>query len=161
MRPYIFEVYDSEPLSAGALEIVHSYNWQTSTSKGSLSNATMPYHIDGLVQERRNSSALAMELRLSYTTPLIFSRYTMCLSDHYRTSSKLHDNTYRGSVNQYASIHYTSVKRSGTSVVAHEHINAGIEWPPFCRWHFYIQFLVWKLLKLFSFLFKFPWNSFP
>ena len=29
------------------------------------------YHIDGLVQERRNSSALAMELRLSCTNPSI------------------------------------------------------------------------------------------
>ena len=29
------------------------------------------FHIDGLVQKRRNSSALAMELRLSYTNPLI------------------------------------------------------------------------------------------
>ena len=28
-------------------------------------------HIDGLVQERRNSSALLMELRLSYTNPSI------------------------------------------------------------------------------------------
>ena len=28
-------------------------------------------HIDGLVQERRNSSALAMELCLSYTKPSI------------------------------------------------------------------------------------------
>ena len=28
-------------------------------------------YIDGLVQERRNSIALAMELRLSYTNPLI------------------------------------------------------------------------------------------
>ena len=33
-------------------------------------------HIDGLVQERRNSSALAMELRLSCTNPLI-SRFTV------------------------------------------------------------------------------------
>ena len=31
------------------------------------------YHIDGLVQERRNSSALAMELSLSCTMPLIYS----------------------------------------------------------------------------------------
>ena len=30
-------------------------------------------HINGLVQERRNSSALAMELRLSYTNPSIYS----------------------------------------------------------------------------------------
>ena len=30
-------------------------------------------YIDGLVQERRNSSALAMELRLSYTNPSTWS----------------------------------------------------------------------------------------
>ena len=29
------------------------------------------HYVDGLVQERRNSSALAMELRLSCTIPLI------------------------------------------------------------------------------------------
>ena len=29
------------------------------------------HHFDGLVQERRNSSALALELRLSCTNPLI------------------------------------------------------------------------------------------
>ena len=32
-------------------------------------------HIDGLVQERRKSSALAMELRLSCINPLISSSY--------------------------------------------------------------------------------------
>ena len=31
------------------------------------------YHWDGLVQERRNSIAIALELRLSYTNPLIIS----------------------------------------------------------------------------------------
>ena len=31
------------------------------------------HHFDGLVQERRNSSALAMELRLSCTDPLIYT----------------------------------------------------------------------------------------
>ena len=31
----------------------------------------MQTHIDGLVQERRNSSALAMELRLSCTNPAL------------------------------------------------------------------------------------------
>ena len=31
------------------------------------------FDIDGLVHERHNSSTLAMELRLSYTKPLIFS----------------------------------------------------------------------------------------
>ena len=33
--------------------------------------AVFQAHIDGLVQERRNSSALAMELRLSCTNPSI------------------------------------------------------------------------------------------
>ena len=33
----------------------------------------MQTHIDGLVQERRNSSALALELRLSCTNPFIFA----------------------------------------------------------------------------------------
>ena len=32
------------------------------------------YDIDGLVQERRNSSALAMELRLSCTKPSIYQK---------------------------------------------------------------------------------------
>ena len=32
------------------------------------------YDIDGLVQERRNSSALAMELRLSCTNPSKYSQ---------------------------------------------------------------------------------------
>ena len=31
-------------------------------------------YIDGLVQERRNLSALAMELRLSFTNPSIYVR---------------------------------------------------------------------------------------
>ena len=34
-------------------------------------------HIDGLVQERRNSSALAMELRLSCTNPSIYKHLIM------------------------------------------------------------------------------------
>ena len=33
-------------------------------------STTVSCHIDGLVQERRNSSALAMELRLSWTNPI-------------------------------------------------------------------------------------------
>ena len=32
------------------------------------------HHVDGLVQERRNSSALAIELRLSCTKPI----YVLC-----------------------------------------------------------------------------------
>ena len=38
-------------------------------------------HIDGLVQERRNSSALAMELRLSSINPSISSRIARLLHD--------------------------------------------------------------------------------
>ena len=34
-----------------------------------------PWHIDGFMQERRNSSALAMELRLPFTKPLIYSKF--------------------------------------------------------------------------------------
>ena len=34
------------------------------------------HHIDGLVQEKRNSSVLAMELSLSCTDPLIWSNAT-------------------------------------------------------------------------------------
>ena len=32
------------------------------------------YHFNGLVQGRRNSSALAMDLRFSYSNPSIFSQ---------------------------------------------------------------------------------------
>ena len=35
-------------------------------------------HIDGLVQERRNSSALAMELRLSCSNPSICQQSSLC-----------------------------------------------------------------------------------
>ena len=37
------------------------------------SNDESLQHIDGLVQEKRNSKALAMELRLSCTNPSIYS----------------------------------------------------------------------------------------
>ena len=42
-------------------------------------NASMTKHIDGLVQERRNSSANALELRLSCTNPSILS-HLLCVS---------------------------------------------------------------------------------
>ena len=38
-------------------------------------------YIDGLVQERRNSSALAMELRLSWTKPSIYKRFVCPTTD--------------------------------------------------------------------------------
>ena len=43
------------------------------TSAGKVPTKSRSYiHIDGLMQERRNSSALAMELRLSCTNPSIW-----------------------------------------------------------------------------------------
>ena len=33
------------------------------------------YHVDGLVQEKRNSSALAMGLYLSYTNPSKYAQF--------------------------------------------------------------------------------------
>ena len=44
----------------GSLYWIHPDDWQDGCRSS---------HIDGLVQERRNSSALAMELRLSCTNP--------------------------------------------------------------------------------------------
>ena len=43
------------------------------------------HHSKGLVQERRNSSALAMEIRLSYTNPSMYTQcffFLCCLSFH-------------------------------------------------------------------------------
>ena len=57
-------------------------------SKEYYSTQLISQHIDGLVQERRNSSALAMELRLSCTKPSISSKreqncYCDMISEHY------------------------------------------------------------------------------
>ena len=41
-------------------------------------------HIDGLVQERRNSSALAMELRLACTNPSIYC-FAICYALQFYT----------------------------------------------------------------------------
>ena len=46
-------------------------------------------HIVGLVQKRRNSSALAMELRLSCTNPSIESPSDKCLMNHESFSATL------------------------------------------------------------------------
>ena len=40
-------------------------------------------HLDGLVQERRNSSALAMELRLSCINPSICAHFSKTLAEHW------------------------------------------------------------------------------
>ena len=42
-----------------------------------------PYHTDGLVQERRNSSALAMELRPPCINPSIYTYGTQACFHHY------------------------------------------------------------------------------
>ena len=44
---------------------------------GEADRLLMEYDIDGLVQKRRNSSALAMELRLSSTNPSIWLAIAM------------------------------------------------------------------------------------
>ena len=49
-------------------------------------------HIDGSAQERRNSSALAMELHLSCTNPLIYNSETMTNTRH-RSDLKLTKDT--------------------------------------------------------------------
>ena len=51
------------------------------------------YHIDGLVQERHNSSALAVELCLSCTNPLIWASWSLnspvtCLFNNFKPSTK-------------------------------------------------------------------------
>ena len=52
----------------------HLYHENTYTWKDKISFETKPrFHIDGLVQERSNSSPLAMELRLSCNNPSILS----------------------------------------------------------------------------------------
>ena len=70
-------------------------------------------HNDGLVQERRNSSALAMELRLSCTNPLIymtFNSWCCAISEKNRTTVPISDG-----------------KPSGTSIHG--------KWLRFCRRH--------------------------
>ena len=52
-------------------------SWAASRLVGSyMQSRIVSWHIDGLVQERRNPSALAMELRLSCTNPSI--RWVLC-----------------------------------------------------------------------------------
>ena len=57
-------------------------------------------HIDGLVQERRNSSASAMELRLSCTNPLICENRT---TPSWGLQMFLHQINARGPYHQYGS----------------------------------------------------------
>ena len=48
-----------------------SYSNNGEIYKPNIASLLVVFHMDGLVQERRNSSALAMELRLSCTNPSI------------------------------------------------------------------------------------------
>ena len=61
MECHVLEMKDSEPCA----EFFSCSVFRASTVD------ILEFHVDGLVQERRNSSALAMELRLSCTNPLI------------------------------------------------------------------------------------------
>ena len=55
-----------------SLAAVEGYEWPTA-NKMTLEIISIITTKDGLVQERRNSSALAMELRLSCTNPSIYN----------------------------------------------------------------------------------------
>ena len=62
----------SEAKDEGVLRsIIESGEGYSSPNDGAEVKGTDATHIDGLVQERRNSSALAMELHLACTNPLI------------------------------------------------------------------------------------------
>ena len=73
--------------------MLYMYRTQVLSSQGLLVvisiSDKISYHNDGLVQVRRNSSALAMELCLSCTNPLIRNNkveklHVLCLESPYR-----------------------------------------------------------------------------
>ena len=60
------------------MQLTKNEGWQRTTATHTFMRVSHVYHvldnyIDGLVQKRRNSSALTMELRLSWTKPSIYS----------------------------------------------------------------------------------------
>ena len=66
------------------MQLTKNKGGQRTTATHTFMRVSHVYHvldnyIDGLVQERRNSSALAMELRLSWTTPSICSEESYAL----------------------------------------------------------------------------------
>ena len=62
-------------MSFSNLTTVIEYQWVFFSMAGRISYSWWCHEIDGLVQERRNSSALAMELRLSCTNPLKWKHF--------------------------------------------------------------------------------------
>ena len=62
----VFSVWNNSTKLQERLE----YIWFPETE--TVHNIFIQYHFDGLVQERRNSIANALELRLSYTSPSIY-----------------------------------------------------------------------------------------
>ena len=109
-------------------------------------NGTKLYYIDGLVQERRNSSAIAMELRLCCTNPS-----TLCLFLYlpFKTSLKIisHEDSFSETF-----FHLPQSLRTRLAFPACLH------YPPFFHWykiswtqifeynlHFWIQFFLFSL----------------
>ena len=106
-------------------------------------------HFDGLVHERRNSSALAMELRLSCTDPLILEWCTTFISGHHRPIgiaavaciclficlSILIGVILFKDFTLYSQIWWSS---------ALQHIETWTQWLTFCRQSFQIYFIKWK-----------------
>ena len=65
------------------IKIKYTHPKEQSPSEGRwLDISQTLWHLDGLVQERRNSSALAMELRLSCTHPLICTLLSWTYQSH-------------------------------------------------------------------------------
>ena len=101
-------------------------------------------HIDGLVQERRNPSALAMELRLSCINPQYDSKRIPLFTSHLVAS--------------FALLHGQSLlpKRHDSSALVtdlyllYQHIKGWTKWVIFCI-HIQLHFFTWKLVH-------FDWN---
>ena len=70
---FVYRIWNVNPHFA-------SFHWNNTSCHFSLPQTakTWQYFIDGLVQERPNSSALAMELRPSCTSPSIYNQCHVC-----------------------------------------------------------------------------------
>ena len=84
-------------------------------------------HIDGLVQERRNSSALAMELRLSCTNPSTCQRVQFYYCNNVPKYHIARDNffgTFSCAVRSFINTRYSfQSKRWEWNIFEHQHVN--------------------------------------
>ena len=99
-------------------------------------------HIDRLVQERRDSSALAMELRLSYTNPSIWLSKSFCAAALGVTTWKL---TIKKMV---ILIFQEKLLFTKENWIPKQHLNVmKIQLKEECLMILEKKFLLWKLLK--------------